>query len=81
MENSILEKDDRNLLACPGAFREEIKRRLTWAFRQQEQKYRGPHQVHGPVFRVDKDLDHESHAEERQGREPRRQADNDQRRA
>src|SRR5271155_1590853 len=53
----------------------------TRAFRHQEQQYRGPHQVHGPVFGVDEDLDHEGHAEERQGSEPRRQAGDDQRRA
>lgn len=35
MENSILQKDHRNLLARPGILREEIQRRLAWAFRQQ----------------------------------------------
>ncbi len=35
MENSILQKDHGNLLARPGTLREEIQRRLTWAFRQE----------------------------------------------
>lgn len=35
MENSILQKDHRNLVARPGILREEIQRRLVWAFRQE----------------------------------------------
>ena len=42
-----------------------VERKDTGALGQQEQQYRGPHQVLSPVLRLDEELDYKGHAEER----------------